>query len=163
MKWDHVLKIEVGEHCVWCGCSVAVGSGRFIGRIESWVVYRDPNGEAFPSVTWLTPEEISRLPINEKIIIEGWMCARCAAEDCGICGEPMNLDDDWPHPQGFRTCAACASPGNVREAMERAGYEAEEVEESISQLIEARASVGSNDDRVRQKKILKIVPSVPSP
>lgn len=60
--------IDVGEHCIDCGCSVALGSGSYVNRIPA------DNGEK-----------------------EGWMCADCQAIECDVCDEKTldwNFEDD---------------------------------------------------------------------
>lgn len=57
--------INVGEHCIDCGESVAWGSGNYVNR---------------------TPADD-----GEKT---GWRCAECMGIECQRCGEIIGMDED---------------------------------------------------------------------
>lgn len=133
--------MDIGDHCIYCGESTAWGSGRYVNRVPADITYRWPDGTINESVTWRTSEMDSPIPAGVRIDIEGYACAHCLEDECGLCGGPIALDEDWPHPDGFRTCLMCATAGNVREAMEAEGYDDEDVTEALVTLTELRTAM----------------------
>lgn len=81
--------IDIGEHCIDCGDSVAQGSGKYVNRIPA------DDGEK-----------------------SGFLCADCQCEPCDRCGladpELQTIEDDTG---AIHVCDDCLTPEEV-EAME---------------------------------------------
>lgn len=77
--------IDVGEHCVDCGDSVAWGSGKYVNRIPA------DNG-----------------------VKTGFMCADCQCVECDRCGEPTleyhSEAGDEPFSDADFVCDDCLTP-----------------------------------------------------
>ena len=81
---------DLGDLCVYCGESTALGTGRFVNRISAYV---DSSAVA----------ESVRAQFPDMVFFEGYACSECTAYTCDGCGDTVPLDyeyrvgDDYYH------------------------------------------------------------------
>jgi hypothetical protein len=84
--------LYVGDLCVYCWHSTAMGSGKFVNRISANRTASDAEEDFQAGVP--VPQELAQENLSEYDYVDGHMCAECYAYECDACGKPVFEDNE---------------------------------------------------------------------